>query len=136
MDVEQARERFAEARVARLATVRTSGAPHLVPVTFAVVDDRTVVTAVDHKPKRSADLVRLANIEAEPQVSLLADHYEEDWTRLWWVRVDGHARVVRSGPERAAAIRALVDRYAQYHSREPEGPAVVIQVDRWTGWAW
>jgi len=153
----EARERFAGARVARLATVRASGAPHLVPVTFALVEDvslaediaeadgggsdrprpaGTIVTAVDHKPKRSGSLLRLANIEHDPRVTLLVDHYDEDWTRLWWVRADGRARVVTAGPERDAAVRALTTRYTQYRRHPPAGPAIIVEVDRWSSWCW
>ena len=88
LDPLRARGLFGAAEVARLATVAADGAPHLVPVCFALAGD-VVYSAVDGKPKRTPDLARLANIAAEPRVALLADHYEEDWTRLWWVRVDG-----------------------------------------------
>jgi PPOX class probable F420-dependent enzyme len=89
----EARRRFAASPVARLATVRPDGTPHLVPVVFALVGD-VVTTAVDHKPKRSTSLQRLANLRAEPRCSLLVDHYDDDWTRLWWARADGRAEVV------------------------------------------
>src|SRR5579884_3748103 len=85
----EAIRRFATSPVARLATVGSAGRPHLVPITFALLDSHTLVTAVDHKPKRTRALVRLANIEANPRVSALVDHYEADWERLWWVRADG-----------------------------------------------
>jgi PPOX class probable F420-dependent enzyme len=130
-----AAERFATARVARLATVDPDGAPHVVPITFAVVAG-TIVHAVDHKPKRTRALRRLANIAANPAVSVLADHYEEDWGALWWVRADGRARIVEAdSDEGAAAIAALVERYAQYAERPPEGPVVAVDVERWSGWS-
>ena len=87
----EARGRFAAARVARLATADATGQPHLVPVTFAVAGDM-VYTAVDAKPKRTTALRRLANVAANPRVSLLVDHYDDDWSRLWWVRADGRRR--------------------------------------------
>jgi PPOX class probable F420-dependent enzyme len=130
MDEARARSRFAAARVARLATVGADGAPHLVPVTFALRGD-TVVIAVDHKPKRTTDLRRLRNIEADPRVSLLADHYAEDWTRLWWVRADGTARVVREGGD----VGELVAKYPQYAARPPAGPVILVAVTSWRGWA-
>jgi PPOX class probable F420-dependent enzyme len=131
----QARDRFATARVARLATVGPDGAPHLVPITFAVVG-ATIVHAVDHKPKRTRALRRLEHIAANPAVSVLADHYEEDWGALWWVRADGRAHVVdAASPEGAAAIDALVQRYAPYRETPPAGPVVVVAVERWSGWA-
>ncbi|MGI5153882.1 TIGR03668 family PPOX class F420-dependent oxidoreductase [Microbispora sp. CA-102843] len=140
----RARELFADARVARLATAGAGGAPRLVPVTFALVvgdevvrgdDEGTVVTAVDHKPKATTDLRRLRDIRDNPRVCLLADHYEDDWERLWWVRADGHARVVEGGDERERAVAWLVRKYAQYRERPPAGPAILIRVDRWSGWS-
>jgi PPOX class probable F420-dependent enzyme len=128
------RERVAAARVARLATVRPDGRPHVVPVTFAPVGADVIVTAVDHKPKRTHDLQRLRNIEANPEVSLLVDHYDEDWTTLWWVRVDAAARVVHHEPERSRLVAALVEKYAAYAGRPPEGPVVVMAVHRVASW--
>ena len=93
MDAETARELFASVRVARLATVDPGGRPHLVPITFAL-DGDAIVTAVDHKPKSTTKLRRLENIAANPEVSVLADRYEDDWSRLWWARADGTARVI------------------------------------------
>jgi PPOX class probable F420-dependent enzyme len=132
---EPLRERFAAARVARLATVGRDGAPHVVPITFAVVGE-TIVHAVDHKPKRTRALRRLENIAAHPAVSVLADHYEEDWRALWWVRADGRARIVDAdGDEGASAVAALAERYAPYRETPPVGPVVVVAVERWSGWA-
>jgi PPOX class probable F420-dependent enzyme len=132
---EQLRERFAGARVARLATVGPGGAPHIVPITFALVED-AIVHAVDHKPKRTRALRRLANIAANPVASVLADHYAEDWGALWWVRADGRARIVEAdSSEGARAVAALVARYAPYAQRPPEGPVVVVDVERWSGWS-
>ncbi|MGW0809444.1 TIGR03668 family PPOX class F420-dependent oxidoreductase [Nonomuraea sp. NPDC002799] len=127
--------RFAGERVARLATASGDGTPHVVPVTFAVVGGR-VVTAIDHKPKTTTTaLRRLRDIRENPKVSLVADHYDDDWTRLWWVRADGSARIVTGGPEREPALDALAARYAQYRERRPEGPVIVVDVARWTGWS-
>jgi PPOX class probable F420-dependent enzyme len=162
MDEEQARRRFLAARVATLATVDTEGRPHLVPLVFARCGD-VLVTAVDHKPKRSPLLRRLRNIAAHPAVCLLVDAYDEDWERLWWVRADGDAHVIPppggrergerepgerepGGQERgeqepgevshayAAAVDALRDKYPQYRNRPPDGPVTVITVRRWRGW--
>ncbi len=140
LDAGEARGRFATARVARLATVDTAGQPHLVPVTFALHDD-AIVTAVDHKPKRSTALKRLANIAVNPRVSLIVDHYIEDWKALWWARADGVARLVGDGSadERSAwddAINRLVAKYSQYQQRRPVGPVILIDVHRWSGWAY
>lgn len=133
----QARERFAAARVARLATADAAGHPHLVPVVFAV-DGDSVTLAVDHKPKRTTRLKRLSNIAANPSVCLLADHYDEDWDLLWWARADGEARVLPppgASPEAARRVALLTARYGQYTDRPPGGPVVAISVHRWTGWS-
>ncbi|QXJ20422.1 TIGR03668 family PPOX class F420-dependent oxidoreductase [Actinomadura graeca] len=119
--------------VARLATADETGRPHLVPVTFAV-HRGTVYTAVDHKPKSGRDLRRLANVRANPRVALLADHYEDDWDRLWWVRVDGHAHVSGDPSRTAGPVRLLAGRYPQYRDRPPGGPVITITIDAVTGW--
>jgi PPOX class probable F420-dependent enzyme len=135
MTGEEARRRFATARVARLATADAGGVPHLVPVVFAVEDD-TVVVAVDRKPKRTTALKRLANVRANPRVALLADHYEEDWDELWWVRADGSGRVAKPGSEDAVrAVHLLQERYPQHRAEPPEGPVLVVAVARWSGWS-
>ena len=135
LDEGEARRRFRAARVARLATVSAGGRPHLVPVTFAAGAD-TVWFAVDAKPKSSTDLRRLRNIRANPRVSLLVDHYDEDWSRLWWVRADGEARVVGTGAPVAALVDGLVAKYPAYRDRPPAGPVVEVTVTRWSGWAY
>ncbi len=134
LDPDQARARFVTAAVARLATVRPDGAPHIVPVCFAVAEG-TIYTAVDGKPKRTTDLARLANIAAEPRVALLADRYDDDWTRLWWVRVDGDARVVTDATERERALAALRTAYSQYAATPPGGAVVAVQPRRFSGWS-
>ncbi|MHB9855325.1 TIGR03668 family PPOX class F420-dependent oxidoreductase [Streptomyces krungchingensis] len=140
MDETEARRRFLTARVARLATVDAEGRPHLVPVVFAVLGDE-IVTAVDGKPKRSPRLKRLRNIAAHPAVCLLVDAFDEDWSRLWWVRADGDARVVPpAAPEGSAretygtAVAALREKYAQYRGGPPDGPVIAVAVHRWHGW--
>ncbi|GLX92402.1 TIGR03668 family PPOX class F420-dependent oxidoreductase [Herbidospora sp. NBRC 101105] len=110
--------------MARLATA----GPHVVPVTFALEGD-VIVTAVDHKPKTTRRLRRLENIAADPRVSVLADHYEENWERLWWVRADGTARVVDEWP-----VDALTAKYPQYREIPPAGPFIVIDVHLWRDW--
>jgi PPOX class probable F420-dependent enzyme len=128
----EARERFAAARVARLATADAEGRPHLVPVVFAVRDE-TVYSAVDAKPKRTTSLRRLANVAENPAVSLLVDHYEDDWDRLWWVRADGRGRVLDgSVPEATEAIELLRARYPQQRAT---GAVLAVDVQRWSGWA-
>jgi PPOX class probable F420-dependent enzyme len=133
----EARERFAASRIARLATSDATGRPHLVPAVFAVTGD-TVVMAVDHKPKQSTRLKRLANIRANPAVCLLADGYQEDWDRLWWARADGQARVLPPAGRSADAARyatLLTEKYPrQYAGRPPAGEVVEVRVTGWTGW--
>jgi PPOX class probable F420-dependent enzyme len=135
MSASEARDRFATARVARLATVGEDGRPHLVPIVLAL-DGERIYHAVDSKPKRTTALRRLDDIAAHPRVSLLADEYDDDdWTRLWWARADGSARVLELGcDESRAAIERLRDRYAQYRDAPPSGPVVAVDVERWTGW--
>ena len=133
------RERVDAARVARLATVRPDGRPHVVPVTFARVRTgpaapEVIVTAVDHKPKRTTDLQRLRNIEANPEVSLLVDHYDEDWSTLWWLRIDAAARVVRTEPERSTLAASLEEKYAAYAGRSPAGPVIALAVHTVVSW--
>jgi PPOX class probable F420-dependent enzyme len=129
-------ERLDSMPVARLATADAAGVPHLVPFVFAVASDPvagdTIYSAVDHKPKRTRALRRLADIAVNPRVSVLADHYEDDWSRLWWVRADGTARVLDASPEALAALR---NKYEQYREIPPAGPFLVISVARWTQWA-
>ncbi len=119
--------------MARLATVGADGAPHLVPITFAVHGD-TILTAVDGKPKSTMRLRRLANIATNPNVSVLVDHYDDDWQTLWWARADGVARLVDTASERREAVRLLTGRYEQYVATPPPGPVVAIDVGRWSGW--
>lgn len=117
--------------MAHLATTRPDGAPHVVPVTFALVGN-TVVTAIDQKPKSTRRLQRLVNIESNPRVALLTDDYREDWTRLWWVRVDGTASVVADHPR---GLLALTAKYAPYEIAPPEGPFITLGIERVSWWA-
>ncbi|MGF6886451.1 PPOX class probable F420-dependent enzyme [Nocardia sp. GAS34] len=131
--------RFRDARVARLATVSADGLPHLVPVTFALAIEKpcpVAVFAIDHKPKTTTNLRRLRNIAATGRVSLLADMYDEDWTRLWWVRLDGAARILTAPQDRAAPIAWLTAKYPQYQDSPPQGPVVRIEVETVAGWSW
>jgi PPOX class probable F420-dependent enzyme len=126
--------RFASARVATLATVDGEGAPHVVPVTFAV-DGDTIWSAVDAKPKRGGGLRRLDNIRGDPHVSLLAQHWDEDWSALWWVRADGLAVVTdaRSAVDRAVGL--LREKYAQYRDVDVHGPVIEVAVHTWRAWS-
>ena len=131
----EARDRFVGSPALRLATAGADDRPHLVPCTFAVDDAGRVVIGIDSKPKTSANLRRLRNISENPHVSLLVDHYDDDWTRLWWVRADGTAAIVRAGAEHAALWVQLRARYPQYDGQVLDGPVIVVTVESWTGWA-
>jgi PPOX class probable F420-dependent enzyme len=129
--VAEARRRFAIARVARLATADAEGRPHIVPIVFALAGE-TIYSVIDAKPKRTTELRRLENIRSNPWVSVLVDHYEADWSALWWVRADGAARVLDLvEPEARAAVELLADRHPQ---QRPIGPVVAIDVKRWARW--
>ena len=133
MSPEETRARFAAARVARLATADAAGHPHLVPIAFAV-DGDTIYSAVDAKPKRTRALRRLANVRANPAVSLLVDHWDEaDWSRLWWARADGHGRVLDpDDPEARRAVDLLRERYPR---QQAQGEVLAIAIERWSGWS-
>jgi PPOX class probable F420-dependent enzyme len=138
MELAEARERFAAARVARLATLGPRKQPHLVPVTFVLgsgPDGDAICFAVDSKPKSTRQLQRLYNIAENPSVSLMVDDYQEDWTELWWVRADGRARILEGGPTFEVAINGLRAKYAQYEAEPPAGPVVVVDVRQWRGWS-
>jgi PPOX class probable F420-dependent enzyme len=128
------RERVQTARVARLATIDPDGRPHVVPVVF-VVEGETLYSAVDAKPKHSRTLRRIENARTRPDVTVLVDHYENDWSRLWWVRLRGRARVLDEGDEAERALALLAEKYEQYR-REPPGPPVLaLDIVEWRGWA-
>jgi PPOX class probable F420-dependent enzyme len=134
---QEARERFAAARVARLATADAAGRPHLVPVVFAVQGD-VVYSVVDAKPKRTTALRRLRNVAENPSVALLVDHYDDaDWGALWWVRADGVARVLgaEAGAGRAEASRAVDLLRARYPQQRAVGAVLAVDVERWSGWS-
>jgi PPOX class probable F420-dependent enzyme len=134
MDQDEARRMFAAARVGRLATVTAHGAPHVVPVVFALVDDVTY-SAVDGKPKTTLRLQRLANIAATGRASLLVDEYHDDWSGLWWVRFDGSAQILSVDTfEAGIALEALTRKYPQYLSQPPPGPVIAIRLTRWRWW--
>ena len=134
MDEREMRRRFAAAPVAHLATAGSDGRPHIVPICFAL-EGETLYFAVDSKPKRTTELKRLRNMAANSAVSVLVDHYEDDWSELWWVRLDGRARVVTDAAEAKEAIQQLAARYSQYRSNAPAGPVVAVVITGATGWS-
>lgn len=127
------RRQVGAARVARLATVRPDATPHIVPIAFALLG-RSIVTAVGDKPKTTTALPRLRNIAANPAVSVLIDHYDDDWNQLWWVRADGTATIAdaETAPD---TLDVLAAKYQPYRNRTPQGPVIVVTVDRWTAWS-
>ena len=133
VDREIAHTRMLSAQVARLATIDPDGRPHLVPIVF-VIHGETLYSAVDAKPKRSRRLRRIENARDRPDVTVLADHYEDDWSRLWWVRLDGRARVLDAGDEAELALRLLSEKYEQYRREQPGLPVLAIDIRTWRGW--
>ncbi|MGL6234155.1 MAG: TIGR03668 family PPOX class F420-dependent oxidoreductase [Segniliparus sp.] len=134
-EAETLKRQFGLARVARLASADESARPHLVPVVFALRGD-VVVIAVDHKPKSTAALKRISNIQANDQVSLLVDGYDDaDWTRLWWTRIDGTARIVAEGADHAKAVAWLCEKYQQYRDFPPTGQVIWIEITTVRGWS-
>lgn len=139
MTSEHLLELFSSVRVAYLATIDAQIRPHLVPIVFTVQstsDQHVIYTAVDSKPKRTANLRRIANVRANSHVCVLADHYSDDWNSLWWVRADGSARVLDAtgDPEAISALEALARRYPQYQRQPPLGPVMAIDVHHLIGW--
>lgn len=126
--------RLTAARVARLATTDADGRPHLVPIVFAV-DGDTLYSAVDSKPKRSPKLRRIENARVRPDVTILVDHYEDDWRQLWWMRLRGRARVLDDGDEREHALGLLAAKYPQYRVEPPPGPVLAVDVTEVRSWA-
>lgn len=127
---------LAAARTLVLATIDPAGAPRPVPVCHVVLD-RAVFFAVDDvKPKRRSRLARLSDIDRDTRVALLAAHYEEDWSALWWVRATGAAAALPAGdPAGDAALRQLAAKYPPYAAAVPPGPVVRVRVTRIIGWS-
>lgn len=136
MLTDQQRGFLAAQRVARLATADGDGRPHVVPICYALTGD-TVYFTIDEKPKRrpGARLKRLANLRANPFAALVVDRYDEDWTRLGWVMVQGRAEVLASGPEHDRAQISLRDRYPQLAAMRIEAlPVVAVRIDHASSW--
>jgi PPOX class probable F420-dependent enzyme len=127
------RARVSQSRVARLATIGPDGKPHLVPIVFAL-DGDTLYSAVDAKRKRSRTLRQIENARRNPDVSILVDEYDEDWSRLWWIRLRGRARVLDEGEEASHALVLLTAKYDQYQESPPGTPVLAVDIDEWRGW--
>ena len=133
MTDDEARRSVAAARIGRLASIDARGRPHVVPICFAMTGDQ-IVSVVDYKPKRTLELRRLDNVRRNPAVQLVVDHYDDDWSSLWWIRVSGQARVVDHGTERDDAIDVLAKKYPQYRERRPDGSVLLIDITEITSW--
>ena len=133
MDVGEMRRRVGEARSGVLSTVTAEGRPHAVPCCFSLKGD-VVYSAVDAKPKSTLALRRLDNLAANPAACLLVDCYDDDWLKLWWIRVDGTARVLVDGDEREYALDLLASKYPQYRETRPPGPVIAIDITAWRSW--
>ena len=120
--------------MARLGTTDPDGRPHLVPIVFAL-DGETLYSSVDRKPKRSTRLRRIENARARPDVTILVDHYDEDWMQLWWIRLRGRARVLDTGEERERALALLIEKYPQYRHAPPDGPVLAVDVTEVRSWS-
>ena len=118
-----------EARVARLATADEKGQPHLVPICY-VFDGEVFYTAIDAKPKRveGKQLARVRNIQVNPQVALLVDHYDEDWSRLWYILVRGTAELLHHEDEKQKAMQLLKAKYTNYRLGWLPEDALLIRV--------
>ena len=130
---EEARQRIAAARVGRLASVDANGQPHVVPICFAMSGDQ-VVSVVDGKPKQTLQLRRLENVRRTPDVQLMVDYYDDDWSLLWWVRISGRGRVFEHGSAREDAVDLLAAKYGQYREDRPTGPVLLIEITRISSW--
>lgn len=137
MKIDNEIQRFTDAPRAQLSTINPDGTPHLVPIVFAVAPtgDR-IFTAIDWKPKTTQKLQRLDNIRADPAVSLIVDHYTDDWSQLWWIRADGNAHIAdSSSTEGTLATDTLVAKYSQYENNRPNGPVIIIEKLSWRSWS-
>jgi PPOX class probable F420-dependent enzyme len=135
MDEGRMRRSVAEARVARVGTVDEQGRAHLVPIIF-VIDGDTLYSSSDAGPRL---VKRLRNLQRDPRATVLVDGYDEDWSKVWWVRMRGSGRVLHDGPERDHALRLLREKYPQFADTPPDegaGPVMAVDVKQWSGWAY
>ena len=135
MDEIEIRRRAARARVARVGTTDERGRIHLVPIVFAIEGDH-LYSLTDAGPRLAR---RLHNLRHDPRVAILIDDYDEDWSKVWWVRLRGTGRVLESGPEWELARRHLREKYPQYATApadESAGPVMAVDVEHWSGWSY
>jgi len=125
------------ARIAHLATADRFGQPHVVPICFAF-DGKSFYSPIDEKPKRTAptNLKRLRNIRENSQVSLVIDHYDDDWSKLAYVLITGTARIMQRGERHRRGVTLLRKNYSQYRRMQIDTrPIIVITPKRITFWA-
>ena len=135
MDVTAMRHRAAEARVARLGTLTAQGRPHVVPCCFALDGDVLYTGVDDVKAKTTRALRRLDNIHLHPAVTVLVDHYDDDWSTLWWIQMDGHARVVdAASQEQRHGLVLLAEKYEPYRAQPLPGPLISVDITHWVAW--
>ena len=132
MAEQEMRRRVSGARVARVGTLDERGRAHLVPIVFAV-DDDTLYSGSDAGPR---PVKRLRNLARDPRVTVLVDHYDEDWTKVWWVRLRGAGRVAADAPETDRARKLLAAKYPQYGGNTGDGLVMAVDIAEWTGWAY
>ncbi len=128
-----ATQRLRRAKVGRLATVTPDGRPHVVPCCFALAGE-VIYSGIDGKPKSGRPLQRVENLRARPSFALIVDHYEEDWSELWWVRVDGLGRIVDNDRERGEAVLRLTEKYPQYGEVQIPGPIIALDIETVVSW--
>ena len=133
MDLPEMRQWVSESRSGVLSTITAQGRPHAVPCCF-VLDGEVVYSAVDAKPKSTLALRRLDNLEAHRHACLLVDCYDDNWSELWWIRLDCDGRVLADGDERERALDLLAAKYPQYRSARPPGPVIALDVTNWRSW--
>ncbi|MER7779712.1 pyridoxamine 5'-phosphate oxidase family protein [Streptomyces sp. NPDC096191] len=134
---DEMRSRFERERAVRLATVDERGGAHVVPVIF-VVDGGVLYSPTDKPKSGNPRPKRLRNLDRDPRVTVLADLYDEDWMKAWWVRLRGTGRVIEESPERTRALGLLDQKYGQFDGPRylrDGGPVLAVDIEDWLGWA-
>jgi PPOX class probable F420-dependent enzyme len=134
MDEREMRRRAAEATVARVGTIDHSGRVHVVPIVFVINGDTLYSSTDEHPPAK-----RLRNLQRDPRTTILVDIYDDDWSKVWWVRMRGTGRVVEDEAERDGARKLLWDKYPQFTKSLPSeggGPVMAVDISEWSGWSY
>ncbi len=126
-------ELLEDSRVARLGLLDSDDRPRVLPITFAIAGGR-IWTAIDSKPKRPGrEPARIDFLRRRPDVAVMFDRYEEDWSRLAWVQVLGNAGI-HEIEEQDEALAALAEKYEPYRDEPPLGPLIGIEPRRVLAW--